>query len=77
LDFPPEENGIVDLKDYNWSSPGYNVPFLRQTVIESFQAQIRKYQAIHPKVRFQFSQDPPRWVEQAIDEAGGAYYVTP
>jgi hypothetical protein len=59
LDFPPTENGIVDLKDYNWSSPGYAVPFLRQKVVESFRGKIRKYQAIHPQVRFQLSQEPP------------------
>jgi hypothetical protein len=77
LDFPPDKNGIVDLKDYNWSSPGYQVPFLQQVVIEDFQAQIRKYQAIHPPVKFRFSQQPPPWVERAIEDAGGSYFVQP
>jgi hypothetical protein len=53
--------------------PGYQVPFLQQQVIEDFQAQIRKYQAIHPPVRFQFSQQPPPRVEKAIEDAGGTY----
>jgi hypothetical protein len=75
LDFPPDGKGTLDLKDYNWSSPGYQVPFLQQKVIEEFQAQIRKYQAIHPPVRLQFSQQPPSWVEQAIEKAGGTYFV--
>jgi hypothetical protein len=77
LDFPPSEKGTVDLKDYKWFSPGYQVPFLQQQVIEDFQAQIRKYQAIHPPVRFRFSQQPPPWVEKAIEEAGGTYFVKP
>jgi hypothetical protein len=77
LDFPPDENGITDLKDYKWSSPGYQVPFLQQKVIENFQAQLRRYQAIHPQVRLQFSQQPPQWVERAIEEAGGTYFVQP
>ncbi len=77
LDFPPNENGVKELKDYNWSSPGYQVPFLQQEVIKDFQAQIRKYQEIHPEVRFQFSLQPPQWIERALDEVGGKYYVEP
>ena len=30
LDFPPDENGIADLKMYNWGKPGYQRPFLRE-----------------------------------------------
>ena len=77
LDFPPDDNGVKDLKDYKWSSPGYQVPFLQQMVIEDFQAQLRNYQAIHPQVRLQFSEQPPQWVERAIEEAGGTYLVKP
>jgi hypothetical protein len=77
LDFPPDENGIVDLKDYNWSNPGYQVPFIQQKVIENFQAQIRRYQAVHPKIRFQFSVQPPPWIERALEDAGGTYFVKP
>jgi hypothetical protein len=77
LDFPPDENGIKDLKDYKWSRRGYQVPFLQQRVIEDFQAQLRNYQAIHPQVKLQFSEQPPQWVERAIEDAGGTYFVKP
>jgi hypothetical protein len=77
LDFPPEENGIVDLKEYNWSSPGYQASFIRQKVVESFQAQIRKYQAVRSTIRFQFSVQPPPWIARALEDAGGTYFVKP
>jgi hypothetical protein len=77
LDFPPNENGIVDLKEYNWWKPGYTVPFLQGKVTEKFQAQIQKYQTLDPKVRFQFFEQPPPWVVRAIEQVGGAYLVKP
>jgi hypothetical protein len=77
LDFPPGENGIVDPKDYNWSSPGYQASFIRQKEIESFQAQIRKYQAVHSTIRFQFSVQPPPLIVRALEDPGGTYFVKP
>jgi hypothetical protein len=77
LDFSPNQNGIVDLKEYNWWKPGYTVPFLQGKVTEKFQEQIQKYQTLDPKVRFQFSEQPPPWVVQAIEQVGGAYFVKP
>jgi hypothetical protein len=77
LDFPPDEDGIVDLKDYNWWKPGYIRPFLQKVVANNFQEQIQKYQAAHPDVKFKFSQQPPPWVVQAIEQVGGTYIVDP
>jgi hypothetical protein len=77
LDFPPDENGIVDLKKYNWWKPGYGRPFLQGKVTEKFQTQIQKYQTLHPRVRFIFSAQPPQWVVQAIEQVGGTYVVDP
>jgi len=75
LDFPPDVNGIVDLKEYNWWKPGYVKPFLQGKITERFQKQIQKYQTIDPNVRFQFSEEPPSWVVQAIEQVGGTYFV--
>ena len=77
LDYPPDEDGIVDLKDYNWWKPGYIRPFLQKVVANNFQEQIQKYQAAHPDAKFKFSQQPPPWVVQAIEQVGGTYIVDP
>jgi len=77
LDFPPDEEGIVDLKFYNWWKPGYIRPFLQQVVAKKFQEQIQKYQAAHPNVKLKFSQQPPRWIVRAIEQVGGTYIVDP
>jgi hypothetical protein len=75
LDFPPDKDGVLDLKKYNWWKPGYSVPFLQQKVIEKFQLQIQKYQSLDPRVKFKFSEPPPPWVVQAIEQVGGTYVV--
>jgi hypothetical protein len=77
LDYPPNENGIVDLKKYNWWKPGYLRPFLQGKVREDFQTQIQKYQTLDPRVKFKFSEQPPPWVVQALEEVGGTYIVDP
>ncbi|HEY6259212.1 MAG TPA: hypothetical protein VIY51_25825 [Xanthobacteraceae bacterium] len=77
LDFPPAENGAIDLKKYNWWKPGCLRPVLQQKVAENFQIQIQKYQSIHPNVMFKFSEQPPPWVAQAIGQVGGTYVVEP
>src|SRR5258708_5417983 len=43
LDFPPDMDGIVDLRKFNWWKPGYMKPFLQGKVTKSFQMQIQKY----------------------------------
>jgi hypothetical protein len=77
LDYPPAENGIVDLKKFNWWKPAYLKPFLQGRVQEDFKTQIKKYQTIHPRVQFKFSEQPPPWVVQALEEVGGTYIVDP
>ena len=77
LDNLPVGSQIVDFKDYNWSNPTYENPFIQQQVIDSFQTQIEKYQTIAPNVNLQFSQQPPSWVVQAIQKVGGTYSVKP
>jgi len=77
LDFPPNEKGIIDLKDLTWFKPAYQKPFIQQKVIEKFQPQIQKYQTIHPNARFQFSLEPPPWAAQAIEDVGGTFFVKP
>lgn len=77
LDLPPMDSEVVDFKDYNWSSPGYSSPFLQQRVIGNFQNQIQLYQTIRPNVILQFSQQPPQWVIDGINQVGGGYRVSP
>jgi hypothetical protein len=77
LDFPPDKDGIVDLKMYNWWKPGYVKPFLQGKVIEKFQIQIQKYQTLDARVKFKFSVQPPPWVVRALEEVGGTYIVDP
>ena len=77
LDFPPDKEGIVDLKKYNWWKPGYMVPFLQGRVAQKFQIQVQKYQTIDPRVKFKFSAEPPPWVVQALGQVGGTYIVDP
>ncbi len=77
MDFPPNEKGIIDLKDLKWFKPAYQKPFIQQKVIEEFQPQIQKYQTIHPNVRFQFSLEPPPWAAKAIEDVGGTFFVKP
>jgi uncharacterized protein RhaS with RHS repeats len=77
LDNPPTDGRIVDFKDYNWSNPSYNKPFIQQRVTNEFQTQIQKYQTIAPNVNLQFSQQPPDWAVNAIQQAGGTYSVVP
>ena len=77
LDAPPSDSQIVDFKDYNWSNPAYEMPFIQGRVIESFQNQIELYQTIRPNVVLQFSQQPPQWAVNAIEQAGGSYSVKP
>ena len=57
--------------------PTYQNPFIQQRVIEDFQEQILKYQSIAPNIVLQFSQQPPEWIIEAIEEAGGHYIVRP
>jgi hypothetical protein len=77
LDYPPDKDGITDLKKYNWWKPGYVKPFLQKKVTENFQDQIKKYQSLDPRVKFKFSEQPPPWAVQAIEEIGGTYIVEP
>jgi hypothetical protein len=77
LDYPPDKDGIVDLKKYNWWKPGYAKPFLQKMVTEDFQEQIQKYQSLDPRVKFKFSEQPPPWAVQAIEQVGGTYIVEP
>jgi hypothetical protein len=77
LDVPPTPTDVLDFKDYNWSKGTYDQPFMRQKVIDQFQAQIRLYQAVRPNVVLQFSREPPDWVVKAIFEVGGSYSVKP
>jgi RHS repeat-associated protein len=77
LDKPPTGSRILDFKDYNWTNPSYQKPFIRQQVIEEFTEQIQKYRTISSEVHFQFSQQPPPWVIKAIEDAGGTYSVVP
>ncbi len=77
LDNPPTGSQIIDFKDYDWSNPSYQKPFIQQQVINDFQTQIQKYQTIAPNVNLQFSQEPPVWVADAIKQVGGTYSVKP
>jgi hypothetical protein len=77
LDKPPTDSQIVDYKDYNWSNPSYQERFVQERVAEGFEVQIAKYKTIRPNVHLQFSQEPPNWVIQAIQRAGGTYSVVP
>jgi hypothetical protein len=77
LDKPPTADTVVDFKDYDWSNPSYNKPFLRGKVIEEFTEQIRKYQKIRPNVHLQFSEEPPAWIVTEIQKAGATYSVVP
>lgn len=77
LDRPPTGSTIIDFKDYNWSNPSYQKPFVQQQVAKEFAEQIQKYKTIQPNVHLQFSQEPPSWVIQAIQDAGGTFSVKP
>jgi hypothetical protein len=77
LDYPVNEEGIVDLKDYNWEKSAYDKPFIRNNVVDDFKTQIKNYIQIHPKVVFRFSKEPPSWIVEAIKEAGGNFVVKP
>jgi hypothetical protein len=52
-------------------------PFLQGKVKRDFQEQIQKYQTIDPRVKLKFSEEPPPWVVQAIEEVRGTYIVDP
>jgi hypothetical protein len=77
LDGPVSElEGIIDYKDYNWSSSCYREGgFLQGRVTSQFQQQILKYQSIDPRVTFVFSQEPLEWVIHAIEDVGGMWRV--
>lgn len=77
LDKAPTGSRIVDFKDYDWSNPAYDRPFIQDRVRANFQAQIEKYQTIRPNVELQFSQPPPAWAVKAIKDAGGTHSVKP
>jgi hypothetical protein len=77
LDFPPEGDLIRDIKLYNWERSAYLKAFMQRVVTKDFQAQIQKYQAHKPIIRFEFSKQPPPWAVQAIGEVGGTYIVKP
>ena len=77
LDKTPTNAQIIDFKDYNWSNSRYQELFIQQRVVNKFQTQIQKYQTVRPGVHLQFSQEPPLWVVQAIEQAGGTYSVKP
>ncbi len=77
LDKPPSDAQVVDFKDFDWSNPSYEKPFIMKRVIEDFTMQIQKYKTIRPSVHLQFSRNPPSWVVDAIRRAGGTYSVAP
>lgn len=77
LDKPPTADTVVDFKDYDWSNPSYNKPFMRGKVIEEFVEQIRKYRKIRANVHLQFSAEPPAWIITEIERAGATYSVVP
>ncbi len=77
LDKPPSDAQIVDFKDFDWSNPSYQKPFIMTRVVEDFTVQIQKYRTIRTNVHLQFSKDPPAWVAEAIRRAGGTYSVAP
>jgi hypothetical protein len=77
LDKPPSDAQIVDFKDFDWSNPSYQKPFVMKRVVEDFAVQIQKYKTIRPNVHLQFSRNPPSWVVDAIRRAGGTYSVAP
>ena len=52
-------------------------PFLQGKVIENSQTQIQKYQTLDPRAQFIFSEQPPPWVVQAIEQVGGTSVVEP
>lgn len=75
LDTPPSDSTIVDFKHYNWSNSSYQKRFIQQRVTNDFAEQIGKYKTIRPNVHLQFSQEPPAWAVQAIQNAGGTFSV--
>jgi len=77
LDKPPSDAQVIDFKDFDWSNPSYQKPFIIDRVVDDFTVQIRKYRTIRPNVHLQFSQNPPPWVVDAIRRAGGTYSVAP
>jgi hypothetical protein len=77
LDKPPSDSQILDFKDYDWSNPRYQDPFIQGRVTETFTTQIAKYKTVRPNVHFQFSAEPPQWVIDTMENAGGTYSVVP
>ena len=77
LDKPPTQSTVIELKDYDWSNPRYRDPYMQKWVTRDFTEQIRKYKTIRPNVHLQFSQDPPRWIEELIAQEGASYSVAP
>ena len=50
---------------------------MQKMVTEKFVEQIAKYKTVRKYVCFVFSQQPPDWVINAINGAGGTYIVHP
>ncbi len=77
LDRPPTDTKIVDFKDYNWGKGFYSECFGQDCVRRDFTDQIQKYQTIRPDVHIQFSQEPPTWVEDLLEQLGATFSVKP
>ncbi len=71
----------MEMKNYDFSNPVYQRPFMQSVVIRDVVNQAEKYLATGQPVVFQFSQSPPGWLSDVLGslslDANVSFVVAP